>query len=65
MFFNLQLSHLQEENDSLVGKHSKHSQQLQEESINLPNNLEVWIMRSQAKNTFCIMVYFNVLIFRK
>ncbi|KAK2142195.1 hypothetical protein LSH36_986g00042 [Paralvinella palmiformis] len=35
-----ELSHLQEENDSLVGKHSKHSQQLQEESINLPNNLE-------------------------
>lgn len=36
-----QLNRLQEENDSLVGKHSKHSQQLQEESINLPNNLEV------------------------
>lgn len=36
----LTLTKLQEENDSLVGKHSKHSQELQEESIDLPNTLE-------------------------
>ncbi|CAH1801364.1 unnamed protein product [Owenia fusiformis] len=35
-----ELSRLQEENDSLVGKTSKHSQQMQSEDINLPNNLE-------------------------
>ncbi|XP_078046744.1 rab GTPase-binding effector protein rabaptin-5 isoform X2 [Augochlora pura] len=31
---------LQKENENLVGKHSKHSQQLQSESINMPNNVE-------------------------
>lgn len=31
---------LQKENEALVGKHSKHSQQLQSESINMPNNVE-------------------------
>lgn len=31
---------LQKENESLIGKHSKHSQQLQSESINMPNNVE-------------------------
>ncbi|XP_046374469.1 rab GTPase-binding effector protein 1-like isoform X1 [Haliotis rufescens] len=31
---------IQEENDSLVGKHSKTAQQLQNEDINLPNNME-------------------------
>lgn len=31
---------LQTENENLVGKHSKHSQQLQSESINMPNNVE-------------------------
>lgn len=36
----LQLTKLQEENDSLVGKHSKHAQQLQEENIDLPNDVE-------------------------
>ena len=36
-----QLTRLQEENDSLVGKHSKHSQQLQDEHIDLPNTVEV------------------------
>ncbi|CAI9741391.1 GTPase-binding effector 1-like isoform X2 [Octopus vulgaris] len=36
----VELDRLTQENDSLVGKHSKHSQQLQNEDINLPNNLE-------------------------
>ncbi|XP_012220646.1 rab GTPase-binding effector protein 1 isoform X4 [Linepithema humile] len=31
---------LQKENENLVGKHSKHSQQLQSESINMPNTVE-------------------------
>lgn len=31
---------LQKENENLVGKHSKHSQQVQSESINMPNNVE-------------------------
>ncbi|KAL8599973.1 hypothetical protein ACOMHN_038972 [Nucella lapillus] len=35
-----ELTKLQNENDSLVGKHSKTAQQLQNEDINLPNNLE-------------------------
>lgn len=35
-----ELVRLQEENDSLQGKHSKHSEQLQNETINLPNNLD-------------------------
>lgn len=35
-----ELDRLTQENDVLVGKHSKHSQQLQNEDINLPNNLE-------------------------
>ena len=39
--FCLQLVRLQEENDSLVNKHSKNAQQMQNEDINLPNNLEV------------------------
>lgn len=36
----VELNRLTQENDTLVGKHSKHSQQLQNEDINLPNNLE-------------------------
>ncbi|CAL1528515.1 unnamed protein product [Lymnaea stagnalis] len=36
----LELTKLQEENDSLVDKYSKTAQQLQNEDINLPNNLE-------------------------
>ena len=36
-----ELTRLQEENDSLQGKHSKHAEQLQNEDINLPNNLDV------------------------
>ena len=36
-----QLMRLQEENDTLIGKHSTHSQLMQEESIDLPNNIEV------------------------
>nr|XP_053627273.1 rab GTPase-binding effector protein 1-like isoform X3 [Cherax quadricarinatus] len=35
-----ELTRLQKENDDLVGKHSQHSQQLQNEMINLPNNME-------------------------
>ncbi|XP_076452768.1 rab GTPase-binding effector protein 1-like isoform X2 [Babylonia areolata] len=35
-----ELTKLQRENDGLVGKHSKTAQQLQNEDINLPNNLE-------------------------
>ncbi|RLU22736.1 hypothetical protein DMN91_005014 [Ooceraea biroi] len=34
------LTMLQKENENLVGKHSKHSQQLQSESINMPNTVE-------------------------
>ncbi|KAK0178897.1 hypothetical protein PV327_007738 [Microctonus hyperodae] len=34
------LIELQHENETLVGKHSKHSQQLQSENINMPNNVE-------------------------
>jgi hypothetical protein len=32
---------LQKENDNLLGKHSAHSQQLQNEMINLPDKVEV------------------------
>lgn len=35
-----ELSRLQKENDSLIGKHSKYAQQLQNEDINLPDNME-------------------------
>ncbi|XP_064090449.1 rab GTPase-binding effector protein 1-like isoform X2 [Macrobrachium nipponense] len=35
-----ELTRLQKENDELVGKHSQHSQQLQNEIINLPDNME-------------------------
>ncbi|KAI4499253.1 hypothetical protein M0802_005513 [Mischocyttarus mexicanus] len=31
---------LQKQNENLMGKHSKHSHQLQSESINMPNNVE-------------------------
>ena len=40
----VQLTKLQDENDNLVGKHSKTAQQLQNEDINLPNNLEVSLL---------------------
>lgn len=36
----LELTRLQKENDSLIGKHSKYAEQLQNEDINLPNNME-------------------------
>lgn len=36
----LHIYRLQKENENLVGKHSKHSQQLQSESINMPNTVE-------------------------
>ncbi|KAK3084568.1 hypothetical protein FSP39_015613 [Pinctada imbricata] len=39
------LTKLQEENDSLVGKHSKNAQQLQNEDINLPNNMEMLLLK--------------------
>ena len=45
----VQLTKLQDENDNLVGKHSKTAQQLQNEDINLPNNLEVCL--STCSNT--------------
>lgn len=35
-----ELFRLQEENDYLVGKHSQHAEQLQNETINLPDNLQ-------------------------
>lgn len=38
--FYLNSCRLQMENKNLVGKHSKHSQQLQSESINMPNTVE-------------------------
>ena len=44
MIAYFQLTKLQEENDSLIGKHSKNAQQLQNEDINLPNNLEVFLL---------------------
>ena len=34
------LEEIQRENDNLVGKHSRHSAQLREESINFPDNVE-------------------------
>ncbi|XP_057368871.1 rab GTPase-binding effector protein 1-like [Daphnia carinata] len=37
---NTELVRLQEENDFLVGKHSLHAEQLQNEMINLPDNLQ-------------------------
>lgn len=37
---NAQLEEIQRENDNLMGKHSKHSAQLREESINFPDNVE-------------------------
>lgn len=37
---NAQLEEIQRENDNLMGKHSKHSSQLREESINFPDNVE-------------------------
>ena len=36
----IELTRLQKENDSLIGKHSKYAEQLQNEDINLPNNME-------------------------
>ena len=41
MLMDLQLTRLQEENNSLVGKHSKRSQEMQDEAIDLPNTVEV------------------------
>ncbi|CAL4060506.1 unnamed protein product, partial [Meganyctiphanes norvegica] len=35
-----ELTRLQKENDTLIGKHSAHSQELQNEFINLPDNME-------------------------
>ncbi|XP_074642216.1 rab GTPase-binding effector protein 1-like [Tubulanus polymorphus] len=35
-----ELTRLQEENDSLIGRHSKNAQAMQTENIDLPNNLE-------------------------
>lgn len=37
---NAQLEELQKENDNLIGKHSKHSEQLRNESINFPDTVE-------------------------
>ncbi|RXG73168.1 Rab GTPase-binding effector protein 1 [Armadillidium vulgare] len=36
-----ELTRLQRENDNLVGKHSQHSQELQNEIINLPDTMEI------------------------
>ena len=41
LFLYLQLTRLQKENDSLIGKHSKYAEQLQNEDINLPSSMEV------------------------
>lgn len=57
-YLSLQLIKLQEENDSLVDKHSKTAQQLQNEDINLPNNLEVYCIEF-------LIVFFNVKIFNE
>jgi hypothetical protein len=32
---------LQDENESLIGKHSMHAQEMQDEAIDLPNTVEV------------------------
>lgn len=37
----IEIYRLQKENDNLVGKYSVHSQELQSEMINLPDNIEV------------------------
>lgn len=37
---NAQLVEIQKENDNLMGKHSKHSSQLREETINFPDSVE-------------------------
>ena len=39
----LKLTKLQEENDALVGKHSKHAQQMQEDNIDLPTIVWRWV----------------------
>ena len=45
----VQLTRLQDENHSLVGKHSKHSQELQDKAIDLPNTTEV--------SSFCFLTF--------
>jgi len=37
----VQLIRLQDENNSLIGKHARHSQEMQDETIDLPNTVEV------------------------
>lgn len=39
-----QLTRLQDENESLIGKYSKNAQELQDEAIDLPNTVEVRII---------------------
>ena len=50
-FLYFQLTRLQKENDSLIGKHSKYAEQLQNEDINLPNNMEVCHVVTLARVT--------------
>ena len=62
--FLFQLTRLQIENDSLVGKHSKLAQEMQDENINLPDNMEVNIVLLtchplEHKGLMCLMVYLN------
>ena len=72
----VQLTKLQDENDKLVGKHSKTAQQLQNEDINLPNNLEVSVWSCSGSVTCLspkkflfrkcnLMFIVNVFFFRK
>lgn len=49
--FVLQVTKIQDENDSLQGKHSKYAEQLQNEDINLPNNLDVRTLTGSLSRT--------------
>jgi len=48
------LTRLQEENNVLVGKHAKRSQEMQDEAIDLPNTVEVSV--SQLLVLYCARI---------
>jgi len=51
----VQLKRLQDENNSLVGKHSKRSQEMQDEAIDLPNTVEVVTSSSLVFSSVCAL----------
>ena len=61
LYVCLQLTRLQDENYSLVGKHAKHSQEMQDETIDLPNTTEV-IFRLFFYRRFIISADANLLL---